>query len=147
MAEKVYYTIVKLAPHVSSWCDTENNIYLSTPNKTFKRLKEGCNMAMINKGVKAGLVIVEVRCEEDKPNTPGIPVEPEHPVLPEDPLDPPGEDVVIPEVENAAPLYCLRSKKTEEAVEEEKPKRARKAQANEVKVEVNVIEENNDKEE
>ena len=129
MAEKIYYTIVKLAPHVSSWCDTENNIYLSTPNKTFKRLKEGCNMTMINKGVKAGLIIVEVRCEEDKPNTPGIPVEPEHPVLPEDPLDPPEEDdVVIPEVENAAPLYCLRSRNVEE-----------------VKVEVNIIEE--DKEE
>ena len=129
MAEKIYYTIVKLAPHVSSWCDTENNIYLSTPNKTFKRLKEGCNMTMINKGVKAGLIILEVRCEEDKPNTPGIPVEPEHPVLPEDPLDPPEEDdVVIPEVENAAPLYCLRSRNVEE-----------------VKVEVNIIEE--DKEE
>ena len=127
MAEKIYYTIVKLAPHVSSWCDTENNIYLSTPNKTFKRLKEGCNMTMINKGVKAGLIIVEVRCEEDKPNTPGIPVEPEHPVLPEDPLDPPEEDdVVIPEVENAAPLYCSRN-------------------VEEVKVEVNIIEE--DKEE
>ena len=129
MAEKIYYTIVKLAPHVSSWCDTENNIYLSTPNKTFKRLKEGCNMTMINKGVKAGLIIVEVRCEEDKPNTPGIPVEPEHPILPEDPLDPPeDDDVVIPEVENAAPLYCLRSRNVEE-----------------VKVEVNIIEE--DKEE
>ncbi len=147
MAEKIYYTIVKLAPHVSSWCDTENNIYLSTPNKTFKRLKEGCDMKMINKGVKAGLIIVEVRCEEDKPNTPGKPVEPEHPVLPEDPLDPPAEDVVMPEVENAAPLY-IRTKK-EEVVEELKSKRSRKAKANEVKVEVNIVEDenNNDKEE
>ena len=45
-----------------------------------------------------------------------------------DPLDPPEDDVVIPEVENAAPLYCLRSRNVEE-----------------VKVEVNIIEE--DKEE
>ena len=122
--EKIYYTIVKLAPHVSSWCDIENNIYLSRPNKMFKRLKEGCDMKMINKGVKAGLIILEVRCEEDKPNAPGVPVPPEHPTLPEDPLDPPAgdNDGVLPEVENAAPLYCLRSR-------------------NEVKVELNIIEE------
>jgi hypothetical protein len=140
MAEKIYM-VVKLAPNVSSWCDKENNVYLSRPNKVSRRLKEGCDMTMINKGVKAGLIIVEVRCEEDKPNTPGIPVEPEHP------LDPPEDDVVIPEVENAAPLYCLRSKKTEEAVEEVKTKKVRKKQVDEVKVEVNAVEENNDKEE
>jgi hypothetical protein len=122
--EKIYYTIVKLAPNVSSWCDIENNIYLSRPNKMFKRLKEGCDMKMINKGVKAGLIILEVRCEEDEPNTPGVPVPPEHPTLPEDPLDPPvgDNDNILPEVENAAPLYCLRSK-------------------NEVQVELNIIEE------
>jgi hypothetical protein len=125
MEEKVYYTVVKLAPNVSAWCDIENNIYLSRPNKTFKRLKEGCDMKMINKGVKAGLIILEVRCEEDEPNTPGIPVQPEHPVLPEDPLDPPDEDDDLPEVENAMPIYCLRSKevdqvKVEVNIEEDK---------------------------
>ena len=131
--EKQYYTVVKLAPHVSSWCDIENNIYLSIPNKTFKRLKEGCDMKMINKGVKAGLIILEVRCEEDEPNTPGKPVEPDHDVLPENPLDPPSNNDCdcIPEVENAVPIFCLRSKETAA-----------------VEVKVNIVEdEENDKEE
>lgn len=115
--EKVYYTVVKLAPNVSAWCDTSNNIYLSMTKRPFKRLKEGCNMTMINKGVKAGLIIIEVRCEDDEPNTPGVPVPPDHPTLPEDPLDPPKEDEddkeELPEVDNAVPLYCLRSRETE----------------------------------
>ena len=67
MAEKLYI-VVKLAPNVSSWCDKENNICLSRPNKVSKRLKEGCDMKMINKGVKAGLLILETHREEIKEN-------------------------------------------------------------------------------
>ena len=116
MAEKIYYTIVKLAPHVSSWCDTENNIYLSTPNKTFKRLKEGCDMKMINKGVKAGLIYL-VEQEE--------------------------------EIQEAKPARSAK-----EIMEEVRAKKTKKAKpVEEVKVEVNIVEEekieedNNDKEE
>lgn len=67
MAEKIYM-VVKLAPNVSSWCDKENNICLSRPNKVSRRLKEGCDMKMINKGVKAGLLILETHREEIKEN-------------------------------------------------------------------------------
>ena len=56
MAKKTYM-IIKLAPQVASWCDRENNIHLSRPNKTSRRLKDGCDMKMINKGVKAGLIM------------------------------------------------------------------------------------------
>lgn len=65
MSEKIYI-VVKLAPNVSSWCDKENNIYLSRPNKVSRRLKENCDMKMINKGVKAGLLILETHREEIK---------------------------------------------------------------------------------
>ena len=111
MAEKIYM-VVKLAPNVSSWCDKENNIYLSRPNKVSRRLKEGCDMKMINKGVKAGLLILETHHEEVK----------------EDPVS-----------------------KQKEIIKEIKAKRAKK-KAEEVKVEVNIIEEekeedNKDKEE
>lgn len=134
MAEKQYYTVVKLAPHVSSWCDINNNIYLSMSKRPYRRIEEGCDMTMINKGVKAGLIIVEVRCEEDKPNTPGIPVVPEHPVLPEDPTESPKDNCdCLPELEDAAPIYCKKSKKTKKV--------------DEVKVEVNIVEDNKDKEE
>ncbi len=114
MAEKIYM-VVKLAPNVSSWCDMENNIYLSRPNKVSRRLKEGCDMKMINKGVKAGLLILETHREE----------------IIEEPV----------------------ASKKEEIMKEIKAKRARK-KPEEVKVEVNIVEEevkkeeeNNDKEE
>ena len=100
MAEKIYI-VVKLAPNVSSWCDKENNICLSRPNKVSKRLKEGCDMKMINKGVKAELLILETHREEIKEN----------------------------------PIS-----KKEEIIKEVKAKRARK-KAEEVKVEINIIEE------
>ena len=100
MAEKIYM-VVKLAPNVSSWCDKENNIYLSRPNKVSRRLKEGCDMKMINKGVKAGLLILETHREEIK----------------EDPVS-----------------------KQKEIIKEIKAKRAKK-KAEEVKVEINIIEE------
>lgn len=79
MAKKVYYKIVRLMPNVSSWCDLENNIYLSKSNKTYKRLKDDCDMKMINKGVKAGLISLEEHCEEikdTKPRARKAPVEP-----------------------------------------------------------------------
>lgn len=63
MAKKTYM-IIKLAPQVASWCDRENNIHLSRPNKTSRRLKDGCDMKMINKGVKAGLIML-IPCEEE----------------------------------------------------------------------------------
>ena len=65
MAKKAY-KIVRLMPNVSSWCDLENNIYLTKPNKTFKRIKDDCDMKMINKGVKAGLISLEEHFEEVK---------------------------------------------------------------------------------
>lgn len=65
MAKKTY-KVVRLMPNVSSWCDLENNIYLTKPNKTFKRLQDGCDMKMINKGVKAGLISLEEHVEEIK---------------------------------------------------------------------------------
>lgn len=78
MAKKTY-KIVRLMPNVSSWCDLENNIYLTKPNKTFKRLQDGCDMKMINKGVKAGLISLEEHIEEvreAKSRARKIPVEP-----------------------------------------------------------------------
>ena len=111
MAKKTYM-IIKLAPQVASWCDRENNIHLSRPNKTSRRLKDGCDMKMINKGVKAGLLILETHHEEVK----------------EDPVS-----------------------KQKEIVKEIKAKRAKK-KAEEIEVEINIIEEekeedNKDKEE
>ena len=117
MADK-RYTIIKLAPNVSSWCDRENNIYLSRPNKMSKRLKEGCDMKMIDKGVKAGLIFLEEHIEKQKQVV--VPEEKQEPV-----------QVVIPEdIEPEA---------------KKAPTRRRKKEVDEVKVEINVIEK--DKEE
>ena len=63
MAKKTYM-MIKLAPQVTSWCDRENNIHLSRPNKVSRRLKDDCDMKMINKGVKAGLIML-IPCEEE----------------------------------------------------------------------------------
>lgn len=119
MSEK--YFVVKLAPQVSAWCDKENNIYLSRPNKVSKRLKEGCDMKMINKGVKAGLIFLEEHVKEQ-------------PVKPEVKKEVKPEPVVVPEPEvkeEFIPAPVRRSRKKDKEVEE-------------VKVEVNTIE---DKEE
>lgn len=101
--------IVKLAPQVPSWCDINNNIYLSTNGNREKELKEDCDMRFINKGVKAGLIIVEIRDDEDAPNTPGIPVIPE-----ED-----DDDCDCPRVPGAIPIFCRSSEEVEEIVEDE----------------------------
>lgn len=116
--EKVHYTIVKLAHNVSSWCDRKNNIYLSRPNKMSKRLKEGCDMEMINKGVEAGLLILEVRCEkqEQKYEVKEVPAEPVHIAIPEGVSVP--EETIEPEVKKV---------------------RRRKKEVDEVKVEVNIV--------
>lgn len=119
MSEK--YFVVKLAPQVSAWCDKENNIYLSRPNKVSKRLKEGCDMKMINKGVKAGLIFLEEHVKEQL-------------VKPEVKKEVKPEPVVVPEPEvkeEFIPAPVRRSRKKDKEVEE-------------VKVEVNTIE---DKEE
>ena len=58
------YYVVKLMPNTPSWCDRNNNIYLTRPNKMSKRLKDGCDMARINKGVKAGLIKLEIHYED-----------------------------------------------------------------------------------
>ena len=107
MSEK--YFIIKLAPQVSAWCDKENNIYLSRPNKVSRRIKEGCDMKMINKGVKAGLIFLEEHYKE-------VPVKLEPVVVPEEP-------VVQEEV---APAPVRRSRKKDKEVDE-------------VKVEVNIV--------
>lgn len=100
--------IVKLAPQVPSWCDINNNIYLSTNGNREKELKDDCDMRFINKGVKAGLIIVEIRDDEDAPNTPGIPV------LPEEDDD----DCDCPIVPGGIPIFC-KSAEVEEIEEDE----------------------------
>ena len=118
--KKQFYTIIKLAPNVSAWCDPSNNIYLSKGRRTSQRLKDDCDMKMINKGVKAGLVMLK-QCEEEV------------------------EVKAKPEVKNAA-LARARAKKEKEKAET----KAEPVVKNEVKVEINVIEEDkkdDDKEE
>jgi hypothetical protein len=114
------YRVVKLAPNVSSWCDKENNIYLSRPNKMSKRLKEDCDMKMINKGVKAGLLFLEVHCEEQ---------EQKH------------EEKVEKVIESIIQTSVPEDIEIPEAVQEvKKPRTKRKKEENnEVKVEVNII--------
>ena len=112
--KKVYY-VVKLAPQVSSWCDMENNIYLSKPNKVSRCLKEGCDMKMIRKGVKAGLLLLEEHYEE---------CEQKQEVKQE-----------IPE-----PVQAPAPEEVAETAAEVAIKKARKRRKEEVKVEVNVIE-------
>lgn len=51
--------IIKLAPQVPAWCDAKNNIYLSSNGKRSRELKDGCDMKAINKGIKAGLLLLE----------------------------------------------------------------------------------------
>lgn len=62
--KKQQYMIIKLAPNVSAWNDMANNIFLSKGRRTEQRLKDNCDMKMINKGVKAGLIILK-QCEEE----------------------------------------------------------------------------------
>jgi hypothetical protein len=51
--------IIRLAPNVPSWCDIKNNIYLTRPQKPFRSLPDDIDMTNINKGIKAGLIILE----------------------------------------------------------------------------------------
>lgn len=112
------YFVVKLAPNVSSWCDIKNNIYLSMPNKVSKRLKEGCDMKMIKRGVKAKLLLLEEHFEEI-----------EEEIVEEMPVEPvKAEEKEIPEV--VKEFKKARSKRKKE----------------EVKVEVNIIKDEEDKE-
>lgn len=112
------YFVVKLAPNVSSWCDIKNNIYLSMPNKVSKRLKEGCDMKMIKRGVKAKLLLLEEHFEEI-----------EEEVVQEAPVEP------VKVVEKEVP----------EVVKEFKKSRS-KRKKEEVQVEVNIIKDEEDKE-
>lgn len=120
MSEKIYY-VIKLAPHVSSWCDLENNIYLSVPNKTSKRLKEGCDMKMINKGVKAGLIILKECCDKVEPKVVEIPKAVERDV--EISVDVTPEPVTISEPEQP---IILPEEIVEEEVVEKKVSRKKK---------------------
>ena len=106
------YSIIKLAPNVSAWCDPSNNIYLSRAKNTSKRLHDGCDMKAINKAIKAGLLILK-QCEEE----------------------------IIEFVEVAEPVTPVP-----EEPKVEKKTRAKKVKE-EVKVEVNVIKDEPDKEE
>lgn len=115
------YFVVKLAPNVSSWCDIKNNIYLSMPNKVSKRLKEGCDMKMIKRGVKAKLLLLEEHFEEI-----------EEEVVQEAPVEP---VEVVEVVEKEVP----------EVVKEFKKSRS-KRKKEEVQVEVNIVKDEEDKE-
>lgn len=66
--------IIKLAPQVSAWCDAKNNIYLSKNGRKQKELREDIDMKAINKGLKAGLIIMEEH-EEKKIKKVEIPKE------------------------------------------------------------------------
>ena len=57
--------IIKLAPQVPAWCDAKNNIYLSKNGRKQKELKEDMDMKAINKGLKAGLIIMEEHEEKE----------------------------------------------------------------------------------
>ena len=57
--------IIKLAPQVPAWCDAKNNIYLSKNGRKQKELKEDIDMKAINKGIKAGLIILEEHEEKE----------------------------------------------------------------------------------
>lgn len=57
--------IIKLAPQVPAWCDAKNNIYLSKNGRKQKELKEDIDMKAINKGLKAGLIIMEEHEEKE----------------------------------------------------------------------------------
>lgn len=115
--------IIKLAPQVPAWCDAKNNIYLSKNGRKQKELKEDIDMKAINKGLKAGLIIME-----------------EH------------EEKEIKKVENPKeePVAVEVKAKPEAIAEKVKAKRAKKAvepkEVEEIKEEV-VVEENKDKEE
>ena len=129
--KKQNYFIIKLAPNVSAWCDPSNNIYLSRGRKDSKRLPDNCDMKMINKGVKAGLVLVKL-CEEEIVEY----VEVKEPVKKEVKEPVVEEKVEEQQVEekreiNNAALSRIRAKRNKD----------------EAKVEINVIEDNNDKEE
>lgn len=118
------YFVVKLAPNVSSWCDIKNNIYLSMPNKVSKRLKEGCDMKMIKRGVKAKLLLLEEHFEEiEEEVVQEVPVEPVKVVEKE-----------VPEVVKEVPEVVKEFKK------------ARSKRKEEVQVEVNIIKDEEDKE-
>lgn len=124
------YFVVKLAPNVSSWCDIKNNIYLSMPNKVSKRLKEGCDMKMIKRGVKAKLLLLEEHFEEI-----------EEEVVQEAPVEP---------VKTAEPVEVVEpaevvEKEIPEVVKEFKKARS-KRKKEEVQVEVNIVKDEEDKE-
>lgn len=57
--------IIRLAPQVPAWCDAKNNIYLSSNGRKAKELKEDIDMKAINKGIKAGLIILEEHEEKE----------------------------------------------------------------------------------
>lgn len=55
MAE--YYGKIKLAPHIVSWMDKVNNIYLTDNGRTFKCVTDDMDLEPIGKGIDAGLII------------------------------------------------------------------------------------------
>jgi hypothetical protein len=115
--------IIKLAPQVPAWCDAKNNIYLSKSGRKFKELKDDIDMKAINKGIKAGLIILEEHEEKEIKK-----------------VETPKEEPVAIEVKA----------KPESIAEKVKAKRAKKAvepKEEEIKEEVVVEEENKDKEE
>ena len=72
--------IIKLAPQVSAWCDAKNNIYLSSNGRREKELKNDIDMKAINKGIKAGLIILEEHNIAEKKEVKKVEVPKEEPV-------------------------------------------------------------------
>ena len=52
-----YYGKIKLAPHIVSWVDRVNNIYLTDTGRTFKCVTDDMDLEPIGKGLDAGLIV------------------------------------------------------------------------------------------
>lgn len=101
--------IIKLAPQVPAWCDAKNNIYLSKNGRNTKELKEDIDMKAINKGIKAGLIILE---EHEEKEVKKIEIPKEEPVA--------IEVKAQPEPKSALEKVKAKRNKKEEVIEEVK---------------------------
>ena len=62
-----YYAIVRLAPQVPAWCDPSNNIFLNSANRNHAYITKDTCLKQVEKGVKAGLLILEELKIVEKP--------------------------------------------------------------------------------
>lgn len=62
-----YYAVVRLAPQVPAWCDPSNNIFLNSANRNHAYITKDTCLKQVEKGVKAGLLILEELKIVEKP--------------------------------------------------------------------------------